>query len=241
MDASYTVGFTKDSFAFLRSLRRNNRREWFTAQRDRYEESVRRPLIELVEELDARFAGFAPEITGHPRRSVFRIHRDVRFSSDKSPYKTNAACWFYHGDAGKGVGGTNPHGGAGFYFHIEPDTALVGGGIWMPATESLRLIRQALADDYVRFGRIVRARPVAKRFGTLNEEAMLRRVPRGFDTDHPASTWLKYRSFIMSHTLAPDEVLSPALHDILERDYRLLLPFVRWLNAACGFPPTSRR
>jgi uncharacterized protein (TIGR02453 family) len=235
------TGFTKDSITFLRALRRNNRREWFNAQRERCEQSVRRPLAELVEEMDARFASFAPEMSGDPRKSVFRIHRDVRFSADKSPYKTNAACWFYHRDAGKGVGGSTPHGGAGFYFHIEPGASIAAGGLWMPPPDSLRRVRQALSDDHASFARTVRSRAVAKRFGTLNDEARLRRVPRGFDADHPAADWLKYRSFTMSRILTPDEVLSPALADILERDYRALLPFVRWLNAVCGFPPATRR
>ena len=233
--------FTPDSFRFLRALKRNNRREWFTAQRDRYEESVRRPLAELVEELDARFARFAPEMTGDPKRSIFRIYRDVRFSSDKSPYKTHAACWFFHRDAGKGVGGTNPHGGAGFYFHLEPGASLSAGGLWMPPAQSLRNIRQALADDHDGFARSIRSRGVKRRFGALNDEAVLRRVPRGFDADHPAAEWLRYRSFTMSSALTPDEIVSPALADTLERDYRTLLPFVRWLNSACGFPPATRR
>lgn len=235
------TGFTKDSITFLRALRRNNRREWFNAQRERYERSVRRPLAELVEEMDARFASFAPEMSGDPKKSVFRIHRDVRFSADKSPYKTYAACWFYHRDAGKGVGGSTPHGGAGFYFHIEPGASMAAGGLWMPPPESLRRVRQALSDDHASFAGTVRSRAVAKRFGALTDEAKLRRVPRGFDADHPAADWLKYRSFTLSRILTPDEVLSPALADILERDYHGLLPFVRWLNAACGFPPATRR
>lgn len=240
MDAS-SPGFTRDALTFLRALRRNNRREWFTAQRERYEANVRRPLVALVEEMDARFARFAPEMVGDPRRSVFRIHRDVRFSADKSPYKTHAACWFFHRDAGKGVGGTNPHGGAGFYFHIEPEASIVAAGLWMPPPESLRRVRQALAADHMGFLKAVRARAVARRFGALSDEAVLRRVPRGFDPEHPAAEWLRYRSFTVSRELSPDELLSPALADTLERDYRLLLPFVRWLNGACGFPPAERR
>ena len=234
-------GFTRDSLTFLGSLRRNNRRDWFTAQRERYETSVRRPLMELVEEMDARFARFAPEMVGDPKRSVFRIHRDVRFSADKSPYKTHAACWFFHRDAGKGVGGTNPHGGAGFYFHIEPGASIVAAGLWMPPAESLRRVRQALAEDHVGFVKTVRARAVARQFGSLSDEAVLRRVPRGFDPDHPAAEWLRYRSFTVSRELPPDELLSPVLADTLERDYRVLLPFVRWLNDACGFPRAARR
>ena len=85
-------------------------------------------MAALVEEMDVRLAELAPEIVGDPKRSIFRIHRDVRFSNDKSPYKTNAACWFYHMDAGRGVGGDAPHGGAGFYFHLEPGESCWAAG-----------------------------------------------------------------------------------------------------------------
>lgn len=234
-------GFGRGALTFLRQLKRNNRREWFLEQRARYEHSVRAPIVQLVEELDARFARFAPEITGDPKRSPFRIHRDVRFSADKSPYKTHAAAWFFHRDAGKGVGGSTPHGGAGFYFHLEPNASLVAGGLWMPPPDALRRIRQALGEDHRAFARIVKSRTVASRFGALNEEAMLRRVPRGFEPEHPAAEWLRHRSFTMSRTLSNDEVQSPNLADTLEQDYRGLLPLVRWLNGAVGFSPATRR
>jgi uncharacterized protein (TIGR02453 family) len=235
------TGFTDDALRFLRALRRNNRREWFTERKPRYEESVRQPLAALIEEMDARFARYAPEITGDPKRSAFRIHRDVRFSADKSPYKTHAACWFFHRDAGKGVGGSTPHGGAGFYFHLEPDASLVAGGLWMPPAEGLRRIRLALGERYEEFAGIVRSRSLVRRFGSLNEEAMLRRVPRGVDPEHPAASWLRHRSFTMSHPLSNEDVMSPRLAGLLERDYKTLLPLIRWLNVALGYPPAARR
>lgn len=234
-------GFDSDALRYLRALRRNNRREWFNEHRKRYEESVRGPMAALIEEMDVRFARFAPEITGDPRRSAFRIHRDVRFSADKSPYKTHAACWFYHRDAGKGVGGGTPHGGAGFYFHLEPNASSIGGGLWMPPGDAVKRIRQALDDDHESFARIVRSKALGKRFGGLDEEAMLRRVPRGFSPDHPGAEWLRHRSYTMGRLLTNDEVAEPRLADTLEREYRALLPLVRWLNSALGFPPASRR
>ena len=101
-------GFGREALAFLRRLKRNNRRDWFERNRSIYELEVRDPLRMLVEELDVRLAGIAPEISGDPRRSLFRIHRDIRFSADKSPYKTWAACQFYHQDAGRGRGTGRP-------------------------------------------------------------------------------------------------------------------------------------
>jgi uncharacterized protein (TIGR02453 family) len=94
-------GFRPAAFRFLRDLERNNAKAWFEAHRDVYEREVREPMRRLVEALDAALGSIAPEIVGDPRRSMFRIHRDVRFSRDKSPYKTNAGAWFYHRDAGR--------------------------------------------------------------------------------------------------------------------------------------------
>lgn len=235
------TGFTAETMRFLRALRRNNRREWFEDNRARYDTAVKGPMAALVEEMDARFAQAAPEITGDPRRSVFRIHRDIRFSADKSPYKTHAACWFYHRDAGKGVGGSTPHGGAGFYFHVEPGASMVAGGLWMPPGPALKRIREALAEDHATFEGIVESKAMRRRFGAPSDEAMLKRVPRGFDPEHPAARWLRFKSFTMHRMLEPDEVLSPKLAGTLERDFAAMLPMVRWLNAALGFPPAARR
>src|SRR5512140_622397 len=106
------------SLRFLRALARHNERPWFEAHRREYETLVKEPMRELVEEMDVRLARFAPEIVGEPKRSIFRIYRDVRFSEDKSPYKTQAACWFFHRDASHRVGQESHGGGAGFYFQL---------------------------------------------------------------------------------------------------------------------------
>lgn len=233
-------GFRPGALGFLRSLRRNNRREWFEGNRDRYEDEVRGPLRALVEDVDIRLAAFAAEITGDPRRSVFRIHRDVRFSRDKSPYKTNAACWFFHRDAGTGVG-REAHGGAGFYFQIAPGECLMGGGLWMPPPASLSLIRQRLSEEPEAFEEIVMAPGFRRRFGPLDEEAMLTRLPRGFPADHPAGRWLRYRSFTAGRDLAERDIASPRLVERLADDFRRLTPLVRWLNEALGLASATAR
>lgn len=234
------TGLRPAALRFLRQLKRHNTRPWFEANRPVYEAEVREPFKALVEEVDLRLARFAPEITGEPRRSLFRIHRDVRFSKDKSPYKTNAACWFYHADAGRGVGG-EASGGAGFYFQIAPGECFLGAGIWMPPRPSLNRIRETLAEDWKGFQRIVLAPGFRRRFGLLDQEAMLVRLPRGFAPDHPAAAWLRYQSFTAGRALSEREVLSPRLPQTLERDYRALTPLVRWLNSALGFRAWSRR
>jgi uncharacterized protein (TIGR02453 family) len=235
------TGFRPAALTFLRSLARNNRREWFEANRDRYESEVKRPLQILVEEIDARLGELAPEMVGNPKRSIFRIYRDVRFSKDKSPYKTNAAAWFYHRDAGHAVGTAAVHGGAGFYFQIAPKECMVAGGIWMPPTAALKELREAIAEDPGALESILNATAFKRAFGKLSEEAVLKRPPRGFDADHPAAALLRYKSFTVSRELTEAQVLSPKLPDIVAKQYATMLPFVRWLNRVLGLPAHSRR
>jgi len=234
------VAFRPAAPRFFAQLKRRNTKTWFAANRAVYEAEVRAPLKALVEEIDVRLARFAPEIVGDPRRSIFRIHRDVRFSRDKSPYKTHAACWFYHQDAGRGVG-SEATGGAGFYFHFSPSEVLIGAGIWMPPQPALGRLRDALAEDQKRFEAIVLAPTFRRRFGALDEEAMLKRLPRGFTAGHPAGRWLRYQSFTAGRSLTRRDLLSPRLPELLAKDYEALTPLVRWLNAALGFRTLKRR
>jgi uncharacterized protein (TIGR02453 family) len=234
-------GFRPQALAFLRRLARNNRRDWFERSRAVYETEVRDPMRALVEEMDIRLAHIAPEITGDPKRSIFRIHRDVRFSADKSPYKTNAACQFYHCDAGRGAGQDAEGAGAGLYFQLEHGQCFVAGGMWMPARPSLDRIRDRLADSPGELDRVVRAPAFRRRFGRLDQEAMLKRMPRGYGEDHPAARWLRYRSFTATRMMTEREVQSPRLPAILERDFAALVPLVRWLNGALGYRKWDRR
>ena len=234
-------GFGPDALRFLRGLRRNNRRDWFERQRPVYETAVRAPMQALVEEMDVRLARLAPELTGDPKRSIFRIHRDVRFSADKSPYKTNAACQFYHQDAGRGAGRDAEGAGAGLYFQLEAGACFVAGGMWMPARPTLERIRDRVAESPGQLERIVRSPTFRRRFKALDEEQMLVRMPRGYDEDHPAARWLRYRSFTATRMLTEREVLGPRLATVLERDFAALLPLVRWLNEAIGYGRWERR
>lgn len=235
------TGFRPAALTFLRSLARNNRREWFEENKHRYENEVKRPLQLLVEEIDARLGEFAPEMIGHPRRSVFRIYRDVRFSKDKSPYKTNAAAWFFHRDAGHAVGTQAVHGGAGFYFQIAPGACMIAGGIWMPPNEALKTLRESIAEDPDGLRAILKQPAFKRAFGALDEEAVLKRPPRGFDPDHPAIDLLKYKSFTVTRPLSESDMTSAKLPDIVSKQFATMLPFVRWLNRVLGLPPHSRR
>jgi uncharacterized protein (TIGR02453 family) len=234
-------GFRPSALAFLRRLARHNSREWFERHRPIYETEVRDPLRSLVEEMDVRLARVAPEIVGDPRRSVFRIHRDVRFSADKSPYKTNAACQFYHSDAGRGAGQDAEGAGAGLYFQLADGECFVAGGIWMPARPALEKIREALAADPEGLEEVVSAPTFRRRFKALDREAMLTRLPRGYAEGHPAERWLRYKSFTATRMLTESQATSARLPALLERHFAALVPLVRWLNGAIGYRPWERR
>ena len=234
-------GFRPAAHRFFRSLARHNERPWFEEHRDLYEAEVRGPMRALIEEMDVRLATVAPELVGDPRRSLFRIHRDIRFSKDKSPYKTNAGCWFYHQDAGKAVGQEAESGGAGVYFHLDGNGCFVAGGIWMPARPTLSKIRDAVAEAPARFEAVIGAPAFRRRFGKLSDEALLTRLPRGYAPGHPAERWLRYQSFTVSRPLAARETASARLADTLAKDVVVMLPFLRWLNSAVGYAPKSAR
>ncbi len=227
--------FTAETLRFLRGLARHNARPWFEAHREDYQRHVREPIGELVEEMAIRMQSFAPEMTGDPKRSVFRIHRDIRFSKDKSPYKTHAACWFYHRDGHGRVGREAEGGSAGFYFHVEPGASLVAGGLWMPPRRDLQRLRAAIAADPPGFERLVTEPRVRRHYGGLDEDAMLKRVPRGYPPDHPAARWLRHQSFTLGRALGDAEVTSARISSRIAADFQRMLPLVRWLNSTLGF------
>ena len=238
------TGFRPAALAFLRSLARHNDRGWFEANRSRYESELRVPLAALVEEVDARLGVIAPEIVGHPKRSLFRIHRDVRFSADKRPYKTSVAAWFYHGGGAgtvAGAGRSGAHGGAGFYIDIGKTTSTIGGGIWMPPRPTLTRIREQIDEDHESLTRLLRAPALRRRFGALAADATLTRMPRGYAESHPAASLLRHRSFTLGRQLTERELFSARLPELLAREYGLLVPLVRWLNAALDLPARAHR
>ncbi len=233
--------FTPAALTFLRQLKRHNDREWFKARKEQFDELLLHPLRLFVEEMDVRLAHVAPEIHGNPKRSIFRIYRDTRFSKDKSPYKTHVSCWFTHVRAGHGVG-TETHGaGAGFYFHLEPGASMVAGGIWMPPRPSLAAIRDRIASHGGELQKLLRARSLADRFSTLSEEGKLSRTPRGYDRDHPHADLLRHVSFTVSTPLSDADITSPSLPKRVEKEFVTMRPLVRWLNHALGYPEQDSR
>ena len=225
--------FTKKALTFFRQLKQHNSKPWFEENRDLYEAEVREPMRALIADVNERFAKFAPEMGGDPKRSMFRINRDIRFSKDKSPYKTNAGCWFNHRSASSKVGGEAHEGSAGFYFHLEPGKSFVGAGLWMPPRPQLDKLREAIAEDHRGFDRMARA---LKRYGGLSEEhGMLKRMPRGYADDHPAGKWLRLQSYTCGRKITDARVTDAKLAAVLAREFEGMLPLVRWLNFALGY------
>jgi uncharacterized protein (TIGR02453 family) len=208
---------------FLRSLKRNNRREWFQPRKPVYEELVRRPMIELVEAVNAALAEFAPAYINEPEAAIYRFYRDTRFSPDKTPYKTHTAAIFPRR-------GMRKHTGAGLYFSVSPEEIEVAGGVYMPAADELRAIRMHLLEHASEFRRLLRKRRLRALMGEL-EGDQLSRVPKGFPAEHPASDLVRYKQWLLYVVLDPPLATTPKLLPEIVSRFRVLAPLMEFLNA----------
>lgn len=218
-------GFPRKGLTFLRQLKKNNRREWFERHKADYETTVKLPMQSLIAALQPHFHSFAPEFDVNPKRSMFRIHRDVRFSKDKSPYKTHVAAHFVLRGKAKGVDGS------GYYLHIEPGEIFLGAGIYMPDGEQLKAIRKALAERSDEFLAIIDNPALKRAFGKL-EGDQLRRVPAGYEPDHPMSKWLRLKQFFVGKSLPVEKCHSPRFVGEAAKAFEIATPLVRFLNEA---------
>jgi uncharacterized protein (TIGR02453 family) len=217
-----TSPFTRKTLAFLRALKRNNDREWFRSRKDDYEQHVRGPMVELLARLAHDFPRFAPELVSDPRVSLYRIYRDTRFSSDKTPLKTHVAAHF--------PSRTFPRGeGAGLYVEIAPKWVWMGGGLYMPSSSDLQAIRAHIADTHPTLHRIVHRRTFTASAGALGGE-QLTRVPRGYVKDHPAADYLRHRQFLAGREFDAEFATSRQFYPELLKVFRGIVPLVRFLN-----------
>jgi uncharacterized protein (TIGR02453 family) len=212
--------FDEDTFAFLCELRSHNDREWFNANKARYERSVKEPVLAFVTDAGPELRKLSKNLVADPRPvggSMFRIYRDVRFSKDKSPYKTHVGVHF---PLGMGMSGP------GYYLHLEPGSCAVAAGMWMPEPAKLQEIRSAIA-----------ARPAdwRKASGDLSpDENALKRPPRGFDPEHPMIEDLKRKSFTGSLRLSDGQMQRADVMKTFIGRSRELAPLMRFLAAAVG-------
>jgi uncharacterized protein (TIGR02453 family) len=215
-------GFPPEALKFLRQLKLNNNREWFLAHKDIYELKVKAPMTELVLVLGQAIHQYAPELVVNPKRAIYRIYRDIRFSPDKRPYKTHVAAIFVPREVPK-------NSGACLYFHIEPAEVLIAGGVYMPDPATLRTLRQHISANWENLRAITNQRGFQKLFGSLQGERLVR-APMGFPADHPAIDVLRQKQFYVSRTEPAELAEGPKLFPRLLRLFTAMIPLVRFLN-----------
>ena len=214
--------FTPKTLSFLRSLKRNNDREWFRARKDEYERHVRGPMVAVIERLAVDFGRFAPELDASPGRCIYRIYRDTRFSDDKTPLKTQIAASFRWRGLPRGRS-------AGLYVEVSPGWVWMGGGFYRPETADLARIRQHISDTHPELHRLTRAAAFRRAF-EAREGERLSRVPRGFAKDDPAADYLKHRNFLAGREFPAELAATPAFYPTLVATFRAVMPIVRFLN-----------
>jgi uncharacterized protein (TIGR02453 family) len=184
-------------------------------------------MLELVTALNGELIKFAPQCVTEPKKAVFRIYRDTRFSADKTPYKTHAAASFFRREGG------------GFYFSVSHDQIEVAGGIYHPSPETMYLVRTHIAENYKELRQIVANKKSRKLMGDLQGDE-LTRAPKGFDPQHPALDLIKKKDWILDVSLDPSLATTPKLYgEILDR-FRAIAPFIEFLNRPLAGRKPSR-
>jgi uncharacterized protein (TIGR02453 family) len=224
------ASFSPALFAFLRELREHNDRDWFKANKDRYEEAVLEPALRFVSDFAPRLERISRHMVANPRPvggSVFRIYRDTRFSRDKTPYKTHAAIHFRHEEA------RSAHSPV-YYLHLEPGNVFAATGVWRPERESLAAIRAGIAADPRGWRRVTRGKGFAEGFQLRGDS--LKRPPAGFDADHPLIEDLKRKDFVAVAALDERSATSRGFLDEFTATSRASAPYLRFLCKTLGLP-----
>ncbi len=223
--ASY---FTSDLFRFLSELETHNNRDWFQANKERYEKSVRDPFLQFVTDLQPRLKKISPRFVADPRPvggSMMRIYRDTRFSKDKTPYKTSVMATFWH-DKSKEEAAPS------FYMRLHPGDSATGGGIWHPEPVALKKIRKAIVDRTTQWKSIRTGKVFGTSCGMAGES--LKRPPTGFAADHPFIEDIKRKDFAVTMPLDDKTVVSASFMDDVVDSFRATTPFLEFLTRAIG-------
>jgi uncharacterized protein (TIGR02453 family) len=208
----------------------NNDREWFAANRGRYERALREPALAFIRAMAPRIAAISPHFVASDKKvggSLMRIHRDVRFSGDKSPYKTNLGIQFRH-SAGKDVHAP------GFYFHVGGDGVFLGAGMWHPPADALAAIRGKIVDAPEAWLAVRDDADFRVDWGLGGDS--LKRPPRGFAKDHPLIEDIRRKDHIAACDLEVGEIFGPAAVDRIAERFARTSPYVRFLCEALGEP-----
>jgi len=216
--------FSPDLFRFLRELKNNNNREWFAENKQRYEASVRDPFLRFISDLAPMLHGISPRFVADPKPSggsLFRIYRDIRFSKDKSPYKTHVAASFPH------LGARKDFSSAGFYLHLEPRGCFAAAGVWHPDPATLAHVRNAIVESPKEWQAIRRSKLEV-------HGDRLTRPPKGFDPNHPFIEDLKLKDFVSSATYTDKQVCDPKFILEFANICRKMSPLVRFVTTSLG-------
>lgn len=212
---------TKETFSFLKNLKKNNNREWFNENKEKYtasQQNVLNFVTELLEEMSKFDENFAKL---DPKKTLFRIYRDTRFSKDKSPYKTN------FGASVNGIG--KKDGGAGYYLHISPGECFLAAGVYMCDPKILKEIRKEISVKAEEFNSIIQEKDF-KKFEFSNEK--LSRVPQGFEKDDPMAEYLKMKHLVVSANIKDDDLMKPDSVKTVAETFKKMSKFVDFLNAS---------
>jgi uncharacterized protein (TIGR02453 family) len=213
----------EQSLSFLSQLKENNDKEWFHDNKALYD-SAKKEFETFVSNLISEVNQIDPTV-GMPNAKdcIFRIFRDLRFSNDKTPYKTNFGAYMVRG-------GTRNSEYGGYYFHLQPGSSALAGGIWMPQPDVLKAVRNDIFHLSDEFLGILSAAEFKKHFGELDEEYMLKTAPKDFPKDWPHVKLLKYKSYTMSKPLSDDLILSGNLIDEVQKGFMAMKPLNVFLN-----------
>lgn len=215
----------KNTLTYLNKLSKNNNKAWFDENKKEYD-AAKKEFIALVDTLIKNISKFDPEMAGlEASKTVFRINRDIRFSKDKTPYKTNFG-------ASINPGGRNNF-TSGYYLHVQPGgKSFLAGGCYMPEPAQLHAIRQEIDYNTAEFKKIIGNKDFISYFKKLEEEDMLKTAPKGFEKDNPNLPLLKYKSYVVSHDLTDKQLISPDFTAHCAKVYKAMLPLNKFLRRA---------
>lgn len=214
----------KSTLDFLTAIKLNNNRDWFMANRSAYLEA-RDNFETFVQAIINEIITFDPILKGLEVKScVYRLNRDIRFSNDKSPYKSHLGAFIVRG------GKKNGDRFAGYYFHIEPgDKNLIAGGAYMPPAPWLSAIREKISESPDEIVKVIKSKSFRKYFGEISGEK-LKKAPKGYPADHPQAELLKYKSYLIMNEVPDKMVLTEEYFDYVIDVFRAMKPFNDYMN-----------
>ena len=224
-------GFTTEAIQFLADLTQNNDRAWFQPRKGDYERLLKDPLEALCLALADRFATRGIPLLADPKHSPFRIYRDVRFSKDKSPYKTHLGAsfpWIEPDGSGSEQADSGAHGNGG-YFNFQPGEMYAGGGMWMAERPRLEALRAAIVETPDRVSTAIEDPAYIAWFGGVTTHESLKRIPPGWPADHPMADMFRWKDLVFGRRLSDADVCSPDLPDLLAEGYATAIPVFRFL------------